>query len=77
MIQNFRLQKENGILIKWYCGDDECDNILFNLKKVLLIIYEEREDDVRNLLKKYKNEIIRKISSNMENSYNTQFRYTL
>ena len=77
MIQNFRLQKENGILIKWYCGDDECDNILFNLKKVLLRIYEEREDDVRNLLKKYKNEIIRKISSNMENSYNTQFRYTL
>ena len=28
-------------------------------------IYEEREDDVRNLIKKYKNEIIRKISSNL------------
>ena len=77
MIQNFRLQKENGILIKWYCGDDECDNTLFNLKKLLFRIYEEREEDVRNLLKKYKNEIIRKISSNMENSYNNQFRNTL
>ena len=28
-------------------------------------IYEERKDDVRNLIKKYKNEIIRKISSNL------------
>ena len=77
MIQNFRLQKENGILIKWYCGDDESDNTLFNLKKLLFRIYDEREDDVRNLLKKYKNEIIRKISSNMESSYNNQFRNTL
>ena len=71
MIQNFRLQKENGILIKWYCGDDESDNTLFNLKKLLFRIYDEREDDVRNLLKKYKNEIIRKISSNMDFLDNT------
>ena len=32
-------------------------------------IYEERKDDVRNLIKKYKNEIIRKISSNLEYEY--------
>jgi CTD small phosphatase-like protein 2 len=64
MIQNFRLQKDNGILIRWYCGDEN-DNVLFNLKKLLMRIYEEREDDVRNLIKKYKNEIIRKISSNL------------
>ena len=68
MIQNFRLQKENGILIRWYCGDEN-DNILFNLKKLLMRIYDEREDDVRNLIKKYKNEIVRKISSNIEYEY--------
>ena len=68
MIQNFRLQKDNGILIRWYCGDEN-DNVLFNLKKLLMRIYEEREDDVRNLIKKYKNEIIRKISSNLEYEY--------
>ena len=71
LIQNFRLQKENGILISWYCGDNDNDNTLFNLQKLLIRIYDEREDDVRNLLKKYKNEIIRKISSNMDFLDNT------
>jgi Dullard-like phosphatase family protein len=71
LIQNFRLQKENGILISWYCGDNDNDNTLFNLQKLLIRIYDEREDDVRNLLKKYKNEIVRKISSNMDFLDNT------
>ena len=62
MPQNFRLQKENGILIHSFFGEDENDNALFHLKKVLVRIFEEN-DDVRNSIKKYKNEIIRKISS--------------
>ncbi len=62
MPQNFRLQKENGILIHSFFGEDENDNALFHLKKVLVRIFEEN-DDVRNCIKKYKNEIIRKISS--------------
>ena len=68
MPQNFRLQKDNGILISSFFGEDENDNALFNLKKVLVRIYEEN-DDVRNCIRKYKNEIIRKISSKCEMNF--------
>ncbi len=68
MPQNFRLQKDNGILISSFFGEDENDNALFNLKKVLIRIYEEN-DDVRNCIRKYKNEIIRKISSKCEMNF--------
>ena len=63
MPQNFRLQKENGIVIKAFWGDDEYDNALISLKDILLKIADEF-NDVRKGLIKYKDEILNKVSSN-------------
>ena len=63
MPQNFRLQKENGISIKAFWGDDAYDNALISLKDILLKIADEF-NDVRKGLIKYKDEILNKVSSN-------------
>ena len=63
MPQNFRLQKENGISIKAFWGDDVYDNALISLKEILLKIADEFID-VRKGLIKYKDEILNKVSSN-------------
>ena len=63
MPQNFRLQKENGISIKAFWGDDVYDNALISLKEILLKIADEF-NDVRKGLIKYKDEILNKVSSN-------------
>ena len=63
MPQNFRLQRENGIVIKAFWGDDEYDNALISLKEILLKIADEF-NDVRKGLVKYKDEILNKVSSN-------------
>ena len=63
--QNFKLQKENGILIKSFYGEDKEDHSLFNLKNLLIKIYYEG-DDVRNSIKKYRNEILRKVTSTID-----------
>jgi CTD small phosphatase-like protein 2 len=63
--QNFILQKENGILIKSFYGENKEDNSLFNLLKILIRIYNEG-NDVRNSIKKYKNEILRKVTSSID-----------
>ena len=63
MPQNFRLQKENGISIKAFWGDDAYDNALISLKEILLKIADEFID-VRKGLIKYKDEILNKVSSN-------------
>ena len=52
MIQNFRFQKENGILIKSFNGEDIYDSALADLGNILVKIAEEGED-VRISLKKY------------------------
>ena len=57
----FKLNKENGIKISSYKGDDN-DNILFELKKLLLLIYNKNYDDVRDAIKEYSNDIRYKIS---------------
>ena len=57
----FQLNKENGIKISSYKGDDN-DNILFELKKLLLLIYNKNYDDVRDAIKEYSNDIRYKIS---------------
>ena len=62
MPQNFRLQKENGIVIKAFWGDDVYDNALISLKDILLKIAYEF-NDLRLGLNKYKDEIINKVSS--------------
>ena len=59
--QNFRLQKENGIEIKSFFGDDNNDKALDNLGIILKKIVN-RFNDVRNGILEYKNEIRNKVS---------------
>ena len=62
--QNFRLQKDNGIAIKPFFGEDQSDQALINLIPILINIAKD-EIDVRNGLLKYRDEIITKISTNL------------
>ena len=64
MPQNFRLQKQNGITIKPFFGDDYNDTALYDLLPILKHIAEEG-NDVRIELAKYRNEIVKKITSNI------------
>ena len=64
MPQNFRLQKENGITIKPFYGDDFDDSALYELVPILKHIAEER-NDVRIGLRKYREEISKKVTSNI------------
>ena len=66
--QNYRLHKENGINIKSFYGDKSNDKILFSLNKILINI-AKNGGDVRDGIKKYWNEIISKISSNIYINY--------
>ena len=67
MPQNFCLQKENGILISNYFGQDNGENTLDILLDVLLKIAQRIGRDVRNEIKKYKEEILTKITTNLIN----------
>jgi Dullard-like phosphatase family protein len=62
--QNFKLQKDNGIAIKPFFGEDQNDQALINLAPILINIAKD-EIDVRNGLMKYRDEILTKISSNL------------
>ena len=64
MPQNFRLQKENGINIKAFWGEDADDNALEELGIILINIAIDG-GDVRIGLEKYKDEIVRKVTSNI------------
>ena len=64
MPQNYRLQKENGILIKSFYGDDIYDTALVSLGEILIKISNEF-DDVREGIAKYKNEILNNVTSNL------------
>ena len=66
--QNFRLNKENGIYIKSFYGDNANDKILFNLSKLLVKI-GKKGGDIREEIKKNWDEIINKINSNIYNNY--------
>jgi len=66
--QNFRLNKENGINIKSFLGDNPNDKILFNLSKILVNI-GKTNGDVREEIKKNWIEIINKVTSNVYNNY--------
>ena len=67
MPQNFRFQKENGIHIKAFWGDDSSDNALEELGKILINIAKDG-GDVRIGLKKYRDEIVNKVTSNISKS---------
>ena len=64
MPQNYRLQRENGILIKSFYGEDIYDTALVSLGDILMKIANEF-NDVRKGIAKYKNEILNKVSSNL------------
>ena len=64
LVQNFRLQKENGIMIKAFWGEDNYDNALIELKDILIKIANEF-DDVRLGIQKYKDDILSKVSSSV------------
>ena len=69
MPQNFRLQKENGINIKAFWGEDVNDNALEELGKILINIARDG-GDVRIGLEKYRDEIVKKVTSNISrNNY--------
>ena len=62
--QNFRMQKNNGILIKPFYGEDPNDQALIDLIPILINIAKDNID-ARNGLVKYRDEIITKITSNL------------
>jgi len=64
MPQNFRLQKENGIMIKPFWGEDNYDTVLFDLIPILVNIAKDG-GDIRKGLVKYKEDILKKISSSI------------
>ena len=62
--QSFKYQHENGILISSFYADEvdkKDDRALIELQKILIKIYEDKED-VRLSILKYKEEIIRNVS---------------
>ena len=62
--QNFCQQKNNGILIKPFLGEDKNDTALIDLIPILINIAKD-DIDVRNGLMKYRDEILTKITSNL------------
>ena len=66
--QNYRLQKENGIHIKSFYGDNPNDKALYHLSKILINI-TQNGGDIRKSIKKYWNDIIYKVFSNIYNNY--------
>ena len=59
---SFKLNKENGIKITSFNEDSKNDNVLFELKKILILIYKNNYDDVRIALKEFCNDIKSKVS---------------
>ena len=59
---SFKLNKENGIKISAFNDKTKNDNVLFELKKILILIYKKNYDDVRLALKEFSKDIKEKIS---------------
>ena len=68
MPQNFRLQKENGIIIKAFWGEDKNDRALYELTTILVNIAKEG-NDLRKGLVKYKDDIVKKVTSCFSKDY--------
>ena len=58
----FKLNKENGIKIKAFNGNNRMDNALFELKKILILIHKKNYEDVRSAIKEFSNDIKNKVS---------------
>jgi len=72
MPQNYRLQKENGILIKSFYGEDIYDTALASLADILVKIANEF-NDVRIGIAKYKDEILDKVTTNLSKINKNEF----
>jgi hypothetical protein len=59
---SFKINKENGIKITPFNEDTKIDNVLFELKKILILIYKKNYDDVRIGLKEFSNDIKSKVN---------------
>ena len=66
MPHNFKLQKENGIFIKNFYGDDKRDTALLDLIPILKQIANNKDNDVRTEMKKYEQEIFTKITTDLQ-----------
>ena len=64
MEENFRLNKKNGIKIYPFYGDEN-DNVLNELKKILIMIFKQGYEDLTLALENYSYEIKKKVT--MEN----------
>ena len=69
MPQNFRLQKENGINIRAFWGEDPYDSALVDLTHILVNIAKEG-GDVRKGLAKYRDDIVKKVTTNISKHHN-------
>ena len=58
---SFKLQRENGILINSFYGDNMDDKALYELKRILINIYKDKKD-VRDSIIKYKEDIIKNVT---------------
>ena len=72
MPQNFRLQKENGIFIKAFWGEDIYDSALLNLGEILEKIAKNYSDVTKGILD-FKDEILNKVSSNFSRNSNNVY----
>ena len=72
--QNFRLQKENGIMIKPFWGEDNYDKALFDLCEILTKIAMEFSDVRRGIIK-YKDDILSKVSSSVSRISLQNYKY--
>jgi len=70
MPQNFRKQKENGIFIKPFWGEDIYDCALNNLGEILESMAINYSYDLRKGVLFYKDEILNKVSSNFSRDKN-------
>jgi TFIIF-interacting CTD phosphatase-like protein len=59
---SFKLNKGNGIKITPFNEESKNDNVLFELKKILILIYKKNYDDVRIGLKEFRNDIKSKVN---------------
>ena len=66
--QNFRLQKENGINLKAFWGEDVHDDNALEEFRIILINIAKEGGDLRKGIEKYKDEIVRKVTSNISKS---------
>ena len=58
---SFKLQRENGILIKSFFADNKNDKVLFELQRILINIFYDKTD-VRKSIIKYREDILKNVS---------------